>query len=271
MTTLRCLFDSSAITQDIIHYSKHPRAETTDIKVTTRYQDKCPEALHFAFGTRWRDIDIKTKPYHHKYKLTNVGKLKLLEISRRTMTELLPLPLSCWGIDWKAIQDRGYDGVFVAHDDLYYGGDVPNGCYRWKVFAHCFDINTFVIWSGAKLEELPNDWPELSADKLQEYYEFEKRMEDNQPLVAAERAARDKEMMALPLEERRKRRNSFEVRRDGTAEEVDEMRIRFPGWDDHYPIRPPMVGRPLTSENTATRLVLRESMQSKRTEPQPLA
>ena len=239
MTTLRCLFDSSTVTKDIIHYSEPPRSPTTDIDVTTRYADKCPEALHFAFGTEWRDVDIKTKPYHHKYRLTNVQELKLLEVSRRTIFDLLPLPLSSWGIDWKAIRDRGYDGVFVEHSDLYYGGPVPPGYGRWQTFAHCFDIDTFVIWKGAKLEELPNDWPELSADKLQKYYEEEEHFEKNLPLVLDERAARDMEMAKLPLEERRKRRNSFEIRRDGTAEEVDEMRIRFPGYDDYYPIRPP--------------------------------
>ena len=252
MTTseLPCLFDASNITDALIHYSEEPRVSPVDIDIQTRYCTKCHDALHFARNTEWRDQEYVTRAsrdYQHKYKLErgSLKRMKILEISRRTIFDLLPFPLASWGIDWKAIRDRGYDGVWVDWHSLYHRTKknnkllLPNGYTRWRTFAYNYDVDTLVVWRGAVLIERPNDWPEMSPQDRVKYEERKAYFAQRDIDIPGERAERAKMMAALPPDERRLRRNSMELERENTIEQVDALRKEFPGYDEHYPVRPP--------------------------------
>lgn len=227
-----------------IHYSTEPRVDDLDIQLEEGYEVKAVDALHFAIGTKWVEFceGSMHKEYIHKYKLVNFADLKLLEISTRTVTHLLPLPLTSWGINWAAIKARGYDGVYVYHDDLYYHNKkaVPGGYTRWQTFAHCFDIDTLVIWRGAKLQQLINDWPPLTDDqkesKAKEEADSAKYRKKHEDKMAA---MTDEERTTYIAEQKKLNRRSFEMRRDKNTREVEWMRGLFQGYDESYPCKPP--------------------------------
>lgn len=246
--TLPCLFNASVITDALIHYAEEPRDPCVDIDIQTRYCSKCHDALHFGRNTEWRDgqyVSRNTRDYKYKYKLDrgSLKRMKILEVSRRTIIDLLPLPLASWGFDWRALRERGYDGVWVDWHSLFQKKkdrpELPPGYGRWREFAYKFDIDTLVVWRGAVLVELPNDWPALSDEDRVEYDKRKDYFAQRKVDIPGERAARALLMATLPETERRLRRNSMEKEREDNEIEVEQLRKMFPGYDEHYPVRLP--------------------------------
>jgi hypothetical protein len=222
-----------------IHFSEPPRTDNLVIEIEDDgYQEKCNEALHFAVDNRWLDTnsDYSSREYKHKYELVNYGELNILDVSRENVFELLPLPLGSEGMDFKTISKK-YDGILIHHDEIYYGEPLPNGYTRWRYFVHKYEIDTLVVWRGARLKEVVNDWPQLSEERL-----AAKAAKAEQSLkYKADEAAK---LAALPDDEARKEkkrqwRKSTDNRLTRDAADVAKFREYFVGYDEHYPVRPP--------------------------------
>ena len=241
--------NSQTTPHEWIHYAREPRSLSIDVKLEEGYRQKCNEALHFAIGDAWVQAshDWKSDVYTHKYRLVNFNELKLLEVSRSTVVDLLPLPLGQWGPNWQLIRERGYDGVYIHHDDLYCDEpqpSVPPGYGRWRVFAHNYDIDTVVVWSSGKLEELVNDWPPADPDVVERSRKLQKELDESRQQYDKERAAKmatmnDEERRALLAEEKRLNRLSWNRAEEETRREVEFFRNYFIGYDEHYPAKPP--------------------------------
>ena len=227
-----------------IHYAEQERELEFDLQLEEGYFQKCGEAHHFAIDDRWKQFALGAeivRNYTHKYKIANAAELKILDVSRDNVFKLLPLPLASWGMNWDLIRSRGYDGVYIHHDEIYYGPVLPPGYGRWRSFVHNFDVDTLVVWKG-KLEQMPIDWPEVSPDMLKQIAE-RKELDDS---IAKREAERDAQTANMSKPERdkfnreyRKQLNkSNEVAITGTEIEVDGMRLEFIGYDEHYPVRP---------------------------------
>lgn len=235
--SLSLLFDPATVNQNIFHYAEKPRKNRFDIKVNTEYESKCEEALHFAFETEWRDCGSaceESRDYQHKYQLLNISELKILDISPQTILNLLTFPMD-GGPNWCKLRQCGYDGVFVDYKKFKLIGSLPSGFNRWRYFANKYDVDTFVIWRNAEIQEVPNDWPEKSKNDRLAYEKWTNYIEHIFPVENAKRSA---EMDSPPECERLKRRNSCEIRMDRINVEVEVIRQMFPTYDKIYPLRP---------------------------------
>ncbi len=167
--------DEKQITQTWFHYSEEPRTDNMVFRVPVEHMTKI-EALHFAQGDEWLETGIPTslgRKYKHKYILANLESLNICEISMKTFQQLdkpySPQPNEERGtvFNWKQLEDAGYDGCYIHHWDIFRNFESP---FRsWPSWAHAFDIDTIVIWRGALLKEIDNDFAEKEPKWAIEY------------------------------------------------------------------------------------------------------
>lgn len=177
------------------HFSSVAREDGLVAPRTFEPRCKYAEALHFARGDAWREwcsYSPELKAYTFKYELANLDELRIATINRATMARLVPgtsttLPACYAGwtletvdeagrplmprpymgevtyadgskagqtvFDWAALYDD-YDGAIVDFSDLAFE-DRTRSPACW---ASLFDVDTLVVWRGAKLKEIPCNW-----------------------------------------------------------------------------------------------------------------
>lgn len=148
------------------HYAAQERQDNMMFEIPDEPVTKI-KALYFAQGDDWLASGIPQsirKRYTHKYALSNLDALKICEISMKTLHQyenpFIDEPLRDGGIvfNWKALENAGFDGVCVRHWDVYDGFE--DKFQSWPFWVHLFDVDTLVLWRGAKLTRVHNDFDE---------------------------------------------------------------------------------------------------------------